>query len=65
MNLTQRRNAIVGAMVIAMARRAVQQRFGNRSSTWPYFALGVFAVFAVGVWRRRRISQPTLAGGEI
>ena len=64
MNLTQRRNALVGAMVIAIARRSMQQRFGGRSSTLPYFVLGLVAVFAVVVWRRR-LAQPTLVDSEI
>ena len=55
---------MVGAMVIASARRSMQQRFGGRSSTLPYFVLGLFAVFAVVVWRRR-LAQPTLVDSEI
>ena len=58
MNLTRTRNALVGSLVIAIARRQFQRQFGGRSPVWPFFVLGLVGVLALVVWRRRR-SQPT------
>ena len=57
MNLTRSRNALVGSLVIALARRGIRRRFGGAPALWPYFILGLVGVFALVVWRRRR-SQP-------
>lgn len=63
MSITRTRNAVVGSIVIALARRSIRQRMGSRAPVWPYFLLGLVGVFALVVWRRRRI-QPSLGPGE-
>ncbi|MGI9659563.1 MAG: hypothetical protein ACR2OD_11690 [Gaiellaceae bacterium] len=65
MNLTRTRNAMIGSLVVAVARRSLQRRFGGRPPVWPFFLFGVIGVFTLVVWRRRR-SQPdaTVAAAE-
>ena len=55
MNITRTRNALVGSLVMAIARRSIQRRFGGRPPVWPFFVFGLAGVFALVVWRRRRV----------
>ncbi len=56
MQIKRTRNALVGSLVIGLARRSLRRKFGGRRSSapaWPFFVLGVLTVFAVVAWRRR------------
>ena len=65
MSLMQRRNAMVGWLVIAVLRRSLRRRFGGSSPVWPFFLIGLVGVFGLVVWRRRRcLPEPRMISGR-
>jgi hypothetical protein len=66
MQIKRTRNALVGSLVISIARRSVRRRLGGGSSgpAWPFFIFGVMTVFGVVVWRRRN-ACPAVGADEL